>query len=460
MNVLDWVRTPFRQLQRSAGGHEPANSLFSAIRWRLTLWYSVALAILLLGSSVALYITMRGSLLGPIDRGLQQRAQALSQSWQEAATRFPDAANACAGDRFAPQDWLLVCYDTHGHVMGESRLLMQEDTDIANPSLAAAAFRDGSGSDMQDSGGLLGTVERYAVRVPAPAGGYLGVIQVATPIGVQLDSLQTLLRRLLLLGVLTIVLAAIAGLLLANRALLPARMAHARQQEFIADASHELRTPLTILRSNVEVILRGRRSLPPDDVLLLEDTVKEAAHLTNLANSMLDLARLDGADAHLEREVIDLVQLAYEVARWAGPLGAEHGLQIGAEGSGSVLVLGDRTLLEQAIISLIDNAIKYNRPGGSISVRAWKDDQAHVEVRDSGIGIESVHLARLGERFYRVDKARSRDSGGAGLGLSIVRGIVLRHEGDFTVTSERGVGTAATLSLPLARLRSDEPVAI
>jgi signal transduction histidine kinase len=178
----------------------------------------------------------------------------------------------------------------------------------------------------------------------------------------------------------------------------------------------------------------------------------EAGHLTSLANSMLDLARLDRDDIHLEEDVLDIGEILPEAVRWATSFAAEYGVTVTTVPNGPVLVLGDRLLLEQAALILVDNAIKYNRPGGSVTARAWSDgNRAYLEVRDTGIGIEATHMARLGERFYRVDKARSRESGGAGLGLSIVRRIAARHGGSFAIESDPGQGTTATLSLPAVR---------
>lgn len=431
---------------------EPSEALFYGIRWRLTAWYSGVLALVLLLAGLTLYLLVRQSLLGPINQGLRQNAQDLSQRWQGAALRFPDPLLGCS-DRFAPPDSLYVCYDVNGRVIGASPIVSELPASFSNPSLVTTAIKTGQAEDTIGTSGVLGTVHRYAVMVPAPDGqSALGVIQVAAPVGTQLQTLDTLLRWLLLIGALGVLCAAFGGLFLANRALLPARLAYRRQRDFIADASHELRTPLTILRSNVEVVLRGRERLPEEDVVLLEDTVREAGHLTAIANTMLDLARLDGEGAHLEAEIVDLVQLADEVTRWAGSLAAEHDLSIRMQGTGTVLLVGDRTLLQQAALILIDNAIKYNRPGGEVTVRVWTDGhQAHLEVRDTGIGIQAQHLPRLGERFFRVDKARSRESGGSGLGLSLVRSIAGRHGGAFHLTSEPGQGTTATLSLPALR---------
>ena len=116
------------------------------------------------------------------------------------------------------------------------------------------------------------------------------------------------------------------------------------------------------------------------------------------------------------------------------------------------LVIGNRSLLEQAALILLDNAIKYNRPAGRVTVSAIANgDRAMLTVSDTGIGIPPEHLPHLGERFYRIDKARSREAGGAGLGLSIARGIATLHNGTLTLTSEPGQGTVATMALPAVR---------
>jgi signal transduction histidine kinase len=129
----------------------------------------------------------------------------------------------------------------------------------------------------------------------------------------------------------------------------------------------------------------------------------------------------------------------------------QMGVSIGVESNVAAVVIGDPTLLEQALLALLDNAIKYNRRGGRVMVRtAVKDEQALLEVSDTGIGIAAEHLPNLGERFYRVDKARSREAGGTGLGLSIVRSIAVAHGGTLTLTSVPEQGTTVTLMLPLA----------
>jgi signal transduction histidine kinase len=460
MNLAHHLTSGAHTVCRLIGLAAPADTesslnLFRGIRWRLILWYSGVLTVILLLSSVVLYLSMRQSLLGPIDQSLQENAQVLSQHWQTLSAQFPGPLPVCAMRHFAPPDWLYVCYDVDGHVIGESDFVANGAPHISTPSLVRAAIHDGKAKDTEETASPLGTVERYALKVPTPDGrGVLGVIQVATPIGTQLQDLDTLLYRLLLLNVLTLVLAAIGGFFLANRALLPARLAHRRQREFIADAAHELRTPLTLLRTDADVLLRRRERLAPDDVELLEDIVTETAHMAALANHLLDLARLDADEARLEQEVIDLTELAAKIVHRVQPLAEERSLMLKLEYQEPILVVGDRLLLTEAILVLLDNAIKYNQPSGQVLVRVEsKNQQAQLEVQDTGIGIPPEHLPHLGERFYRVDKARSRETGGAGLGISIAQRIAARHGGSLRLTSELGGGTTATLTLPAARMR-------
>jgi signal transduction histidine kinase len=422
--------------------------MFRRIRWELTAWYVVALAVTLLIIGVVLYQGERASLLNPIDSALRRTAAQVIPAWQGPPT--------VPCPRFFDRGVYWACYDQNGRLQLADRGAQGTPgvfPGFADPSLVQAALRNGSAIETITTHSPLSlatSLRLYAVRVSDPHGGQpLGVYEAGLPVGDRIQALQTLLSLLVITGVIGLVAAAIGGLFLARRSLQPAQVAYLRQRDFIADASHELRTPLTMLRSNVEVVLRGRGQLPADDVALLEDTVMEAGHLTALANNMLDLARLDRNGIHLEEDVVDLGEMTAELARWAEALAAQHQLTIRADSAETVLVVGDRTLLEQAVLTLIDNAIKYNRPGGAIEIRVWCDQQqAHLEVRDTGIGIEAAHVPHLGERFYRVDKARSRESGGAGLGLSIVRGIAAQHGGSLHLDSDPGSGTSAILSFP------------
>lgn len=171
-----------------------------------------------------------------------------------------------------------------------------------------------------------------------------------------------------------------------------------------------------------------------------------------LTSNMLTLARLDNKTSqHTELEIVSLAATAYTTARRVQALSEEKNITMQVEVDERAIVIGDVALLEQATLVLLDNAIKYNHEAGQITVRVTLQGiWAILEVQDTGIGIAAEHLPYLGERFYRVDKARSREAGGTGLGLSIARGIANAHSGTLTLSSSADQGTTATLRLPLA----------
>jgi len=343
-----------------------------------------------------------------------------------------------------------ACFDARGRLAGQNPFTSTVPS-FLDVSAARGAIHNGSATDTVDSETALKSLRIYALRFTTVAG-TTGVIEVGTPVGDRVQALQQLLFLLIVCGSLGLLFAAVSGIFLAARSLAPVRLAYVRQRDFVANASHELRTPLTMVRADAEVLLRDRGHLNEDQAALLEDVVLEASHMAALANKMLDLARLDAGQLHLEQEVIDLTSLARDIARRAEALAREQDVQLRVADGNAVLVVGDPILLEHLVMILVDNAIKYNRPRGEVflSTRAT-DDEAVLEVRDTGIGIDAEHLPHLGERFYRIDKARSREAGGAGLGLSIVRGVADMHKGTFQIESEPGGGTTAVLRLPLLK---------
>ncbi len=422
---------------------EPSTALFQRIRLRLTIWYTAILAATLLILGIALYGEVRTNLLGPVDSGLRNAAQSKAQDW----LIFPDAP--CRGGPGAGA-LLTACFDPNGNIVGINNIAAQFP-DFTQRSIVAAALRSGSATDTVVVR-QLGSVERYSLRVADPQTGQaVGVVEVGALVSDRLNALQTLLTYLLLFGLLGLACAAAGGLFLAGRSLLPARLAYVRQRDFISDASHELRTPLTLLRADADVLLRDRKNLQPDQAAMLEDIVLEAAHMSSLANNMLDLARLDAGQEHIEEDVVDLSELARQIARRALNLASAADVSIRADVGEPVLVVGDQTLIERVALILLDNALKYNAPQGEVLLRVRREGPSAIfEVHDTGIGIAPEHLPRMGERFFRVDKARSRASGGAGLGVAIAQSIALRLGGSLRLTSEQGKGTVAALYLPSA----------
>jgi signal transduction histidine kinase len=289
----------------------------------------------------------------------------------------------------------------------------------------------------------------------------VGIVVSTQPLDEQLQTLELVSHLLLGLGGLVVALASAGGWLLAKRALAPARLAFARQQAFISDASHELRTPLTLMRATAELLLRHRDRMAPDDAEVLEEVVSETEHMSRLAEDLLTLARLDAGKLQLEREIVDLEDVALGLTRRVSALADERKITlrqvVPSNGAAAVrpLVFADPQYTQEAGLILVENAVKYTPAGGSVTVRTEAHDGlVSLVVEDTGVGIPKEHLARLGERFFRADASRSRHTGGSGLGLAIAFRIARAHGGAVEVQSAPGKGTRAALRLPAAALPS------
>jgi two-component system phosphate regulon sensor histidine kinase PhoR len=222
------------------------------------------------------------------------------------------------------------------------------------------------------------------------------------------------------------------------------------RKDFVANVSHELRTPLAAIRGYAETLLEGALEDPANNRKFIEVIRAQAARLTSIASDLLVLSDLESGrpEAH-EAENISVIG-ALESARLAVESEAGlRGVELVNGRMDDVYVLGHRIRLEQALVNLLDNAVKFNRARGSVRIDlARRDDEVRITIADTGIGIPFEDLSRIFERFYRVDKARSREVGGTGLGLSIVKHAVERMHGRITVESELGKGSVFIITFP------------
>ncbi len=221
------------------------------------------------------------------------------------------------------------------------------------------------------------------------------------------------------------------------------------RRNFVVNASHELKTPVTSIRALAEAlevsVERGSERTPA----LLARLNEESDRLVQLVHDLLDLRRLEDVGP-LERAPVDLVTLTEEVVGDLRPGAAEAGVELTTELGDRAMVAGVSEDLRLVVDNLVSNAIRYNHPGGHVWVRLRRDGSAYVlEVADTGVGIPHADLQRVFERFYRVDVARSRERGGTGLGLSLVRNAVERHGGTVEVESLLGTGSTFTARLPI-----------
>ncbi|MDQ2830810.1 MAG: HAMP domain-containing histidine kinase, partial [Chloroflexota bacterium] len=274
-----------------------------------------------------------------------------------------------------------------------------------------------------------------------------GVAQARISEQQYLDSLRTLLIILLAVSGAGLIASAVISVVLAGHALQPIRAALRRQRDFVADAAHELRTPLAIIRGASELGLAA--GIGPDQEASLEQTLAQNAHLTRLVEDLSTLARADSGAVDLARAPVDLSRLVTETVAGVSVLAEERGVRLTVEAEGVTPVVGDALRLRQALLILLDNALKYTPDGGAITVSVTRQGgQVRLRVQDSGPGLAPEDLPHLFERFYRADKARG--SAGSGLGLSIGRWIAEAHGGRITAANAPERGALFTITLPLA----------
>lgn len=233
-----------------------------------------------------------------------------------------------------------------------------------------------------------------------------------------------------------------------------ARLDHSFRQieRFTADASHELKTPLTSVRGEAEVALMGEHT-SEEYRSTLNSIIDEVDRLTSIVNNLLLLSRADADQVRLRQEPLSLDEVAMEVYEKMEPIAHKRRVNLDMVTMEEVNILGDTLWLQQLLRNLVQNAINYTPEGGSVflSVQNHERDGTPwgvLEVRDTGVGIPEEHLPHLFDRFYRVDAGRSRDQGGSGLGLNIVRWVAESHGGTIAVKSIVGVGTTFTISIP------------
>jgi signal transduction histidine kinase len=219
---------------------------------------------------------------------------------------------------------------------------------------------------------------------------------------------------------------------------------------FSADVAHELRTPLTILQGELEATIQDQR-LTPELLDIIGSALEETERMRTIVEQLLAISRLDSGDAAITRVEVKLGDLVATVVEPMRILAEEKAISLVCQRSEAVRVNGDPSRLKQAVVNLLDNAIRYTQHGGAVTVAVSHEvNWGVITVADNGCGIAPGALPHVFERFYRADAARTRYSGGAGLGLAIVKAICSAHQGEVTISSTEGAGTTVVIRLPLA----------
>jgi heavy metal sensor kinase len=457
------------------------------IRWRLTLWFSLILFAILAFSGVVLYALLGNYLNSAVDNNLRAYTARVhgmflmdndpqAMDFNMIHSRLPPV------NEFASPGIYIQIIDAGGNVVVKSDNLGPQVLPVS-PSLIERSLAGDA---------ALGTVaagDGIRVRImvtPLFLKDQTLLLEIAQSLKPIEDTMRNV-RLALLSGVsLALLLAVLLGAFLVRRALAPVeqitrtansievssdlgrrvgytgpadevgrlattfdrmieRLHHffESQKDFVADASHELRTPLTVIRGNVDLLERNMSE--PDRRESLRAIKAEADRMSGIVSDLLLLAEIEAGQAETQEKVA-LKRLALEEIERAQTIAAGRKIITGR--LETIYVKGDGYRLKQLLDNLVSNAIKYTPENGTITISLFRDGEwARLEVSDTGTGIPPEHLPRVFDRFYRVDKARSRAGGGTGLGLAIVKEIAERHDGKVTVESEPGKGSTFTVWL-------------
>ncbi|MBV9356110.1 MAG: hypothetical protein JO023_11360 [Chloroflexi bacterium] len=410
--------------------------LVSPIRWRLVAWSVGVLAVILILFGTTIYVSMARGLMAEVDRSLMLDSQAAQASVEELAETGQVDGQGYRGGMF----YLVIAQD--GSVLANPQQLpVQALLGLAFPS-EGSQF-----STIQ----LDGRRTRVYTRALQLRGLAASMLVVGEDLDAEDISLQHLLLVLLVGGGAALALSLVGGWLLAGRALVPIQSAFETQQDFVADASHELRTPLSILRSATDLLDQHSDEPLRANRRLFEDVRREIRHMERLNLDLLTLARADQRQLQLAVGQVQFGALAAELVRRIQPLADARGVTVEADvASPPPVVEADPERLHQVGLILLDNALKHTPAGGRVTLVVRREaGGALLEVIDTGEGIPNEHLGRIFDRFYRLDRARSRAQGGTGLGLAIARTLITAHGGQILMSSREGAGTRASVRLPL-----------
>ena len=412
------------------------------LRGRLTAWYLVTLGAILLFLGVGLFLVIRHQISRQLDESLAAAAKELVRAAhiREMETAHVRGPVVDAIDELRIPERSLFVLDTAGRPI-------KPDT---APEWIRRAARDAATRGSVDSEREARdehTWRIHAERFRLASGTPLVAVALADDVELE-DQYAALIAIFSAAALAALLLVAIGGSLLVRQSTVPIERSVARMRQFMADAAHELRTPLAVVRSRAEVALQQPRSA--DEYRgALRSIEGESERLGGIVENLLMLARADSGELPLNRERFYLDDVALDAATAARALAQRKGVDLSVTGLEEAAIIGDRALVRQLILILLDNGIKFTPAGGRVTMRVVIADgasgggaagrQPTLEVSDTGVGISREHLPQVFERFFRADPARGR-SDGAGLGLSIAKWIAEEHGAEISVLSDRGNG--------------------
>ncbi len=483
---------------------------FRSLRFKLTLWYVFILGILLISFSTFLYFTLSRSLHRDVDNKLRSLAELIASESTSPLLNFGFGFDQTfeASMNLKPIGKFIQVLDESGRIGRKSDNLKSIQLPISLHALQNAS----KGIITYETNRSFGNAPLRIITYPITQQNQVTkIVQVASSLEDVEDALNTLMLLLLITVPSVLVIASLGGQFLANKALKPvdrvtqaARMITTQNlnqriqtlkvkdeisrlidtfnemisrldqsfrqiKQFTTDASHELKTPLTILKGEVEVALRKKRT-PHEYEQILESNLEEINRMSKIVEDLLLLSKADIGEIQLKKEEIPLNRFLRSLTEQMKILAHPKNIRIEMpnypfDGEEDIHIYGDPLRIRELFINLIENGIKYTEEGGRVLITLTKEmgdgaisssppgkrseSFAKVIVSDTGIGIAKEDQEKIFNRFFRVDKARSREQGGSGLGLSICKWIVEAHQGDISVESELGKGSSFIVRIPL-----------
>jgi two-component system, OmpR family, sensor histidine kinase CiaH len=408
-------------------------NMFGKLRLRLTLINITVVGLILVVVFAGIYFLM--------ERTVSAQSQQMMRSvLQEERLRLP--RRPILPNQRQWGNYIYVKLDAAGEIME----IMPDET-LSGTELESLVNKAMMTED--DKGILVQEGENYRF-LKGPLRGRLGTGIVFMDTRFENNISSVTMTVFAIISVVALALVFFSSLFLANRALIPIRAAWERQRNFVADASHELRTPLAVIQTNLELVMGNQEETVESQEKWLENIRAENRRMAKLVEDLLLLARADSNQELLKKELFSMNQALREAIAPLEPIAGRKGIQLEVTQDDDMQCHGDEQRIKQVIVILVDNAIKYTPAQGNVSVELLrKAGGIELSVSDTGEGIDEEHLPRIFERFYRADKARSRECGGTGLGLAIAQWIIREHRGTILVSSAAGKGSTFKVTLPV-----------
>jgi len=411
--------------------------MFKKTRLRLTLLNALVLSILLSALGSIIYLHMKFRLFQEVDQSLIRQAKLLQLSTKRPLIPFPAIADPTIN---------ILIWGPEGKL----------DVDIPETSLYKIYEREFQPTTQNQLTDI--TVENFHFRTfsfQIQSGSEPFTVQLVKNVDTEINMLQSLLLIIMIGCVIGSILSFIAGLYLADKALIPIQASWGKQQQFVADASHELRTPLSVIQSRLEHLLRSPAATVEEKASDISIALKESRRLTKLIGDLLTLARSDSNTLEIQVRPFPLNRLIQEIADHYQEIAEIEEKKIVWTADTHTPFIGDPERIHQLLVILLDNAMKYTQEGGIIWLSCHSTpSQIALSVEDNGIGIDANDLPHVFDRFYRGDQARTLSNTGTGLGLSIAQWIVEKHHGTISIASEKGKGTKVTVIFKKKRSHS------